>query len=161
MEELFSLVAVIVVVIVNAISISSKSKKQTAAEEARKAAAAARIKAAQQKLAEEAHQAAEASAEVSASGAKPAPMQVLQPTVHAHIAPDCAEHDAPTSGSLDFVSTEGKDPCHEDELTLVRQPAEVPVPTASGLTFDWSGDNLVKAFVMQELLQRPGTRNRR
>lgn len=159
MEELFSLGILILVLIVNAISALAKSKKQEDAETQRKAAAAARIKAAQQKMAAEARHQAATPAEPSP--AIPQPMQVIQPTVHAHVKPDCAEHDAPAAGSLDYISTEGKDPCHEDELTLARQPAEAPVPAAPGLTFDWSGENLVKAFVMQEVLQRPGARNRR
>lgn len=157
MEELFSLVAVIVVFIANAISISSKQKKKAAAEAQRKAAAAARIKAAQQKMAAE----SAAAKATPAPEAAPQPMQVITPTVHAHVVPDCEEHDAPTTGSLNFVSTEGKDPCHEDELTLVRQPEEAPAPAPAALTLDWSGESLMKAFVMQEVLQRPGTRKRR
>jgi len=30
----------------------------------------------------------------------------------------------------------------------------------SGLTLDWSGENMVKAFVMQEVLKRPCERAR-
>lgn len=157
MEELFSLGVLIVIFIANAISISAKQSKKAAAEEQRKAAAAARIKAAQQKMAAES-----AAAKASpAPEAAPEPLQVITPTVHAHVEPDCEEHDAPTSGSLNFVSTEGKDPCHADELTLVRQPEEAPAPERPGLTLDWSGESLMKAFVMQEVLQRPGTRKRR
>lgn len=157
MEELLSLAVVIVVFIANAISISNKQNKKAAAEETRKAAAAARIKAAQQKLAAE-----NAAAKPSDEGmSAPEPMQVIMPTVHTHVEPDCEEHDAPTTGSLNFVSTEGKDPCHEDELTLVHEPIEAPAPAPASLTFDWSGENLVKAFVMQEVLQRPSMRNRR
>lgn len=163
MEELFSLAFVFIILIVNAISTSAKHKKKADGEATRKAAAAARIKAAQQKLAAEAQRtSADTPAEASPTpDEKPAPMQVIQPTVHAHVEPDCEEHDAPANGSLNFVSTEGKDPCHEDELTLVREPVEAPVQATSGLTFDWSGENLVKAFVMQEVLQRPRMRNRR
>lgn len=163
MEELFSVIAAFVVLIAGVMSNAAKHKKQQAAEAQRKAAAAARIWAAQQRLDAEAQPPlADTSEEASAvSAEEAAPMQVTQPTVHTHVEPDCAEHDAPTTGSLDFVSTEGKDPCHEDELTLERQPAEAHVPAAPGLAFDWSGENLVKAFVMQEVLQRPGTRNRR
>lgn len=164
MDELFSLAAAVIVLIAGAMSNAAKRKKHQATRMQHNAAAAARIQAAQQRLNDEKQrQSADATAELSAvSAEKAAPMQVIQPTVHAHVEPDCAEHDAPTTGSLDFVSTEGKDPCHKDELTLERQPAEPPVPAAApGLTFDWSGESLVKAFVMQEVLQRPITRNRR
>lgn len=84
------------------------------------------------------------------------PGQVVAPTVHTHLQPDCDTHDAP-SGSLGVKSPEGKDPCHEPQLTharFVQEPEEEEV----GLTFDWSGENMVKAFVMQEILTRPVNR---
>ena len=83
------------------------------------------------------------------------PGQEIAPTVHPHIEPDCDTHDKP--GSLGVTSTEGKDPCHEEQLTHIR-PADAAVQEASGLTFDWSGENMVKAFVMQEVLTRPAAR---
>lgn len=86
------------------------------------------------------------------------PGQVMAPTVHAHLQPDCDTHDAP--GSLGVTSTEGKDPCHEDQLTHERTYDE-PAKAASGMTFDWSGENMVKAFVMQEVLTRPCHRHAR
>ena len=86
------------------------------------------------------------------------PGQVIAPTVHAHLQPDCDTHDAP--GSLGVTSTEGKDPCHEDQLTHVRTVQE-PAHEESGMTFDWSGENMVKAFVMQEVLTRPCQRHAR
>ena len=58
------------------------------------------------------------------------------------------------------TSMEGKDPCHEDELTLERTYAEAP-QQQGGLTFDWSGESMVKAFVMQEVLTRPSQRRAR
>ncbi len=87
------------------------------------------------------------------------PGQVIAPTVHTHVQPNCETHDAP--GSLGFVSSEGKDPCHEEQLQSMRN---MPMQTAepqSGLTFDWSGENMVKAFVMQEVLTRPCQRQGR
>ena len=89
----------------------------------------------------------------SFTGAAP---QVITPTVHTHITPDCEVHDAP--GSLGFVSAEGKDPCHEDQLDYQRTVEEPKVPQG-GLTLNWSGSSLVQAFVMQEILTRPGSRN--
>lgn len=86
----------------------------------------------------------------------------MQPRVHAHLAPNCEEHDKP--GSLQVTSTEGKDACHEGQLP----PADMPRPEAaypqhesSGIQLDWSGENMVKAFVMQEVLTRPCERRRR
>ena len=85
------------------------------------------------------------------------PRQPVQTTVHTHYAPDCATHDAP--GSLGVTSLEGKDPCHEnqlpDALPQLRETAEQP-----GLTLDWSGDAMVRAFVMQEVLTRPCDRRK-
>lgn len=83
------------------------------------------------------------------------PGQVITPTVHTHLQPDCDVHDA--SGSLGFVSTEGKDPCHDDQLTHERT-TEAPAPAEGGLTLDWSGESMVKAFIMQEVLTRPAQR---
>lgn len=86
------------------------------------------------------------------------PAALAQPLVHPHLQPDCETHDAP--GSLGTVSAEGKDPCHEQLLT---HPRTAPEQTASqpGLELEWSGDALVKAFVMQEVLTRPCQRKAR
>lgn len=86
------------------------------------------------------------------------PNEVIAPTVHAHVQPDCDTHDKP--GSLGVASQEGKDPCHEDQLTRPRSMQE-PAEEEGGLTFDWSGENMVKAFVMQEILTRPCQRQAR
>lgn len=81
------------------------------------------------------------------------------PAVHPHLEPDCETHDAP-SGSLGVTSAEGKDPCHEAQLTHPRTIQE-PAHEEPGITFDWSGENMVKAFVMQEVLTRPCQRQAR
>lgn len=86
------------------------------------------------------------------------PGQVIAPTVHPHVQPDCATHDAP--GSLGVTSLEGKDPCHAEQLKAVRT-VQAPAPEQPALTFDWSGENMVKAFVMQEVLTRPCQRQAR
>ncbi len=86
------------------------------------------------------------------------PDQVIVPSVHAHVEPDCDTHDAP--GSLGETSSEGKDPCHEEQLTHVRT-IEEPAPEQGGLAFNWSGENMVKAVIMQEVLTRPCQRRAR
>ncbi len=86
------------------------------------------------------------------------PDQVIVPTVHVHVEPDCDTHDAP--GSLGVPSSEGKDPCHEEQLTHVRT-IEEPAPEQGGLAFNWSGENMVKAVIMQEVLTRPCQRRAR
>ena len=88
------------------------------------------------------------------------PGQVIAPTVHTHVQPDCDTHDAP-NGSLGVTTSEGKDPCHEPQLTHARSVLEHDTAVEGGLTFDWSGQNMVKAFVMQEILTRPCQRQAR
>lgn len=87
--------------------------------------------------------------------------EVAQPQVHTHLAAACKEHDAP--GSLGKGSMEGKDPCHEEQLPPMKAPRpEIQLETeeTSGLQLDWSGENMVRAFVMQEILTRPCDRRR-
>ena len=158
MDDLFPALLVLVVCIS---SIISKAKKAQASKDAvarHKAATAAYT-------ATVAGQAHSGPASALAKPAVPSPLpvsdisgQTIAPTVHPHIEPDCDIHDIP--GSLSVTSMEGKDPCHEDELTLERTFVE-PTQAEGGLTFDWSGQNMVKAFVMQEILTRPGQRRAR
>lgn len=93
-----------------------------------------------------------------APSASDVPDQVIVPTVHAHVEPDCDTHDAP--GSLGQTSSEGKDPCHEEQLTHVRT-IEEPASEQGGLVFNWSGENMMKAVIMQEVLTRPCQRRAR
>lgn len=95
---------------------------------------------------------------MSAPPAAEAPAAPAAPTVHTHLAPDCETHDAP--GSLNFTRTEGKDPCHAEQLRDEREPLPEE-ETTPGLTLEWSGEAMVKAFVMQEVLARPGQRRAR
>lgn len=71
------------------------------------------------------------------------------------------------AGSMYAESTEGYDPCHEDELQPEVNPCEVspaavpqPAPAAGGLQLKWTGDEMVRAFVMSEVLTRPQDRRR-
>lgn len=158
MEDLFPALIVLIGIIGSIVSSSKKDKAKQEAEARRAAAAKARIEAAQQKMKAQAapYRPAQPSVTVSAPYAAPSG-QVITPTVHPHVQPDCETHDIP--GSLGFVSTEGKDPCHEPMLTHDRtaEPAAAQQPA---LTFDWSGDSMVKAVVMQEILTRPAQRRR-
>lgn len=94
--------------------------------------------------------------------AKPAqPAPVAAPRVHTHLAPDC-DQDGP-SGSMDFISTEGFDPCHDDDLPSRSEPRpSFPIMREQpGLTLEWTSDALVKSVIMQEVLTRPCQRKRR
>lgn len=93
--------------------------------------------------------------------AQPLVREIAQPKVHTHLAAECEEHDAP--GSLGEGSMEGKDLCHEEQLLpsgTPRPATPVAVEETPGLQLDWSGENMVKAFVMQEVLTRPAQRRR-
>lgn len=94
--------------------------------------------------------------------APPAPATaVAAPKVHPHLTLDC-DIDEP-SGSMDFVSTEGADPCHDDDLPDRRAPRPVLAAAQEqpGLALEWTGDALVRSVIMQEVLTRPCQRQRR
>ena len=155
MEELFPVLIFLIIGVANAVS---KAKKSEAAKLRHQAAAREKMPTPEK-------------AEHPYSPAQPVPAQpitvpiitaadipgpVVLPTVHPHVEPDCDTHDKP--GSLGVTSLEGKDPCHEPQLTHTRSAIGESADTTEGLTFDWSGDSMVKTFVMQEILARPGAR---
>ena len=96
-------------------------------------------------------------AETSPAAPKPAEperMTTLRPTVYE---PD--HDDSVFTGSLGAFSTEGYDPCHEEQLSgleKVCQPGkEIPAPKeASGLPFGWTNNDVVRGIVMSEILNR-------
>ena len=153
MEELFTFAVVVIGITASIISSVKKERERKAAEEHRQAATAAQTRSAQLRMASITKQ-----AEQAAAFPQDGPTAVITPTVHTHYQPDCDVHDAP--GSLGLASDEGKDPCHESQLTHAHSEDDV-APAESGLTLDWSGEGLVKAFVMQEVLTRPCDRRAR
>ena len=159
MDELFPALLVIVIGIISTISKAAKKQQSRAAVEAHRAAAQARTGTAEPAPVPQAVVPAMSFGDVPGQVAAPVikPSPALAPTVHPHIQPDCDTHDVP--GSLGVTSMEGKDPCHEDELTLERTVA-TPAKPESGLQLEWSGENMVKAFIMQEVLTRPAQRRR-
>lgn len=77
-------------------------------------------------------------------------------------------------GSLGEDSLEGVDPCHEDELAPAEYPCHASPDAMSGaaarpraaaqpskLNLHWSGDEMLRAVVMSEILTRPCDRRRR
>ena len=154
-ESFVEVAFVFIILIGSAISTASKASKRRVAEAAKRSASPVRP-------ASSAPARPHPYASVQPSVMPPmsfsdVPGQVIAPTVHAHVQPDCSTHDQP--GSLGVTSLEGRDPCHEEQLTHVRSEAE-PVQEAPALTLDWSGDSMVKAFIMQEVLTRPAHRAR-
>ncbi len=154
MEDFFSFVVVVIGVVAAIVNAANKNKKKQASK---MPYAGADLSSASPKPAAVPPKAEQ----VSMSSMLPpreGPQQAVQPTVHPHLEPDCETHDVP--GSLNVTSMEGKDPCHEEQLTIDRTP-ETLNDAPGGMTFDWSGNAMVKAFVMQEVLTRPSQRRAR
>ena len=67
------------------------------------------------------------------------------------------------------ISCEGHDPCHEDQLSPAVRPARAAVQEtamaseaeSTSLKLNFTGDEMVRAVVMQEILTRPCDRRRR
>ena len=68
------------------------------------------------------------------------------------------------------ISCEGHDPCHEDQLRPAQRPARIAAQEGAalahetekaGIDLDFTGSELVRAVVMQEILTRPCDRRRR
>lgn len=60
-------------------------------------------------------------------------------------------------GSLNAVTGEGWDPCHEEQLhplTAAESRVPAPAPSAPGLQLSWTGNDIVRGFVMGEILKR-------
>ena len=89
---------------------------------------------------------------------KPAPQGWPVPLASMLTEPD--HDDSVFTGSLGPVSTEGFDPCHDDQLhglEPVCQPGREfsPVPQeTSGLPLGWTPNDMVKGIVMSEILNR-------
>lgn len=150
MEDLFGLIMVIVAI---AASIAKKKKKAGQGKNTGKIV----LESLEETLGE------------AIKGEKPKPAPVV-PAAPAPVEPAPAKAPAAPAplerlaeaGSLGEVSQEGIDPCHEEQFddmdnALVQAPAQEEAP---GLALDWSGESMVKAFIMQEVLNRPGQRRR-
>lgn len=89
-----------------------------------------------------------------------APKPVVQPRVTTRVA--VKEQPAVILGSLGEDTHEGIHPCdeHADEPLGSTQPIVARPVEKPGIQLDWTGDNMVKAFIMQEVLSRPSQRRR-
>ena len=91
---------------------------------------------------------------VAQKPAEPARLTTLTSTLYE---PD--HDDSVFTGSLGPVTTEGYDPCHEEQMSDLEtvcqpgretsSPKEVP-----GLPFGWTGSDIVRGIVMSEILNR-------
>ena len=95
-----------------------------------------------------------APAEAPAPEAAAAPrIREMQPTIRV------SEHDDSVyMGSMNAVTGEGYDPCHDEQLKpLTRAETIEPAPAAApGLQIHWTGDEIVRGFVVSEILKRKG-----
>ena len=58
-------------------------------------------------------------------------------------------------GSLNAVTGEGEDPCHEEQMeSMHTSPAPAAEKSESGLRLSWTGSEIVRGFVMSEVLKR-------
>ena len=120
---------------------------------ASKAGQAAKKKAAPPKRPAPAPEQSETPSAFAAEGpARPAET-VLRPTIEV-----TAHDDSIYSGSLNAVTGEGYDPCHEEQmesLTLAETVlAETEAPAPSPILPAWSGSEIARGFVMAEILNR-------
>ncbi len=67
---------------------------------------------------------------------------------------------APVTGSLPETTHEGEHPCDMHNAAPLAAPEPAPVEEQPGLQLDWTGDSMVKAFIMQEVFTRPCQRRR-
>ncbi len=77
----------------------------------------------------------------------------LQPTVRVH-----NHDDSIYRGSMNAVTGEGYDPCHEEQLSSLTLAETVePEPVAApGFQLHWTGDEIVRGLVISEILKRKG-----
>ena len=88
------------------------------------------------------------------------PAKVAQPRIQTRV--QVTEKPQVVLGSMGVDTHEGIHPCdeHEDEMLQGSKPLIPMAVEKPGIQLDWNGDSLVKAFIMQEVLTRPGQRRR-
>lgn len=108
----------------------------------------------------------EAAENTPAQAPKQAPAPVRQtpaPTLQARTtlqtSPMASRLKEPYQGSLGGESTEGTDPCHDEQLAgldRIESTEQITDPGAGkpGLSLSWSSNDVVKGFVYGEILNR-------
>lgn len=83
---------------------------------------------------------------------EPVRPSVLQPTI------TFTEHDDSVyQGSMNAITGEGYDPCHDEQLAPLTRAETAPVAAAEaapGLQLSFTGSEVVRGFVMSEILTR-------
>jgi hypothetical protein len=75
----------------------------------------------------------------------------LQPTVYV-----TGHDDSVYRGSMNAITGEGYDPCHNEQLAPLTQleTIEHVQTTTPGLQLNWTGDEIVRGLVISEILKR-------
>jgi len=95
--------------------------------------------------------------EVSAPAAQPAePVRLT--TLTPAVSP-AGHDDSVYQGSLNAVTGEGYDPCHEEQLAALTLAEETPLEAHpqqvhSGIPLGWTNNDVVRGIVMSEILNR-------
>lgn len=87
----------------------------------------------------------------AAPEAPPARETRLTPTVTV-----TANDDSIYAGSMNAVTGEGHDPCHEENLTGLNTAETIPVHPVTevhSLPFGWTGSDMVRGIVVSEILK--------
>ena len=165
MDDFFGVVLVIIAII-SAISKNANKKKKAQAQSRQILTAVPKTKAVPQETkavpmeTTKAAPMAEESMLPPETPAEPAARQEIAPRVETRVR--VSPHMEQYEGSMNAESTEGMDPCHEEQLGERPVPQLAPVPVETpGIRLEWTGENMVKSFIMQEVLQRPCDRRRR
>lgn len=82
----------------------------------------------------------------------PARPSTLQPSISV-----TGHDDSIYQGSMNTVTGEGYDPCHEEQLAPLSAAEAVPAaaePAVPGLQLNWTGSEIVRGIVMSEILNR-------
>lgn len=129
----------------------SKIKKASQGQQAARTASAPKARQPERQPAKAAAPAVQSSGTSSGEESSFRPT-VLQPTI------TFTEHDDSVyAGSMNAVTGEGYDPCHDEQLAPLTL-AENAVPAAEaaegGLQLNWTGNEIVRGFVMSEILKR-------
>ena len=152
-------VVLVIIAVVSAISKNAKKKKKAQEQSRQIQTAVPEMKA----VPRDTQKPASATEESMLSPEKlaaPAARREIAPRVETRVR--VSPHMEDYEGSLHAESTEGIDPCHEEQLSERPAPQLAPMPVETpGIRLEWTGENMVKAFIMQEVLQRPCERRKR
>ena len=147
MERLGPILILVIIWLCIGLPISRAKKREAEAQAARKRAA----------FKQSAQQGTPEPAPAAAPAAKPAPAPVPEPRLKPTVSVT-RQDDSIYQGSLNAVTGEGYDPCHDEELgglnAAKQSDAMAPVGEEPALPFGWTGSDIVRGIVISEILNR-------